>query len=65
MVTSDRRHLHGLPTLAPGPVEPVRYPSPMELTAEADEVNPALIPPGGFPRREHLPALHLVALLDE
>lgn len=64
MVT-DRRHLHGLPTLAPEPVEPVRYPSPMVLTAEADEVNPDLNPPGGFPRREHLPTLHLVTPLDE
>jgi hypothetical protein len=57
MVT-DRR-LHAVPDLEPDPVEEVRYPSPMVLTAEADEVDPALLI-GLPPRRRALSTLHLV-----
>lgn len=70
-MTADRPRLTLVPDLEPEPVEEVRYPSPMVLTAEADEVDPNLLiglPPrisGGVTLRRALSDLHLVTDTDD
>lgn len=74
MPSSDRpRHLAAVPDL-PDLAEEVRYPSPMDLLCEADEVNPDLLPqpldlpqlfPGGVTLRRALSDLRLVPPFDD
>lgn len=70
MSDDKRRHLAAVPDLEPEPVCEVRYPSPMELTAEAHEVDPALLVdlppliPGGVTLRRALSDLHIVPPRD-